>query len=150
MPEEPEPQAHDAETGAPDSGEAASRPAATDPLALLASYVQPDGRLKVPGGLIVTDDKGNERVVIGVDGRRAEIAVRVSPGWSPTGTSEVTLYAEDGDDVDLYAFPPSVGLDLATGGNTAAGLSADLTTAGGVLGLGNPEVHLVPWFGRDT
>ncbi|MGH9090589.1 MAG: hypothetical protein ACRDZR_04275 [Acidimicrobiales bacterium] len=117
-------------------------------LSLLASYVQPDGRLRVPG-LVVPDDEGNERIVLGVEDRRASVAVRVSPTWSPTGTTEAAIFAQEGDDEDLYAYPPSVGFDVTAGGNVVAALSADLTTGRGVMGAGHPDLHFSPWFSPD-
>lgn len=138
----PSPSADDVPPGEPDGQSDADR------LARLLSYVLPDGRLRVPG-LVVPDDEGNERIVLGVEDRRASVAVRVSPAWTPAGPSEATIFAEDGDDADVYAFPPSVGLDLTAGGDVVSELSADLTTGRGVMGAGEPELHCSPWFSPD-
>jgi hypothetical protein len=124
-------------------GEAGPVRSAEDRLATLASYVQPDGSLRVPR-LIVIDEAGNDRVVVGVEGAVAGVSVRVSPRWSPPGLSEVLVFAVDGDDNDLT--PPSVGLELAAAGERVVAVSADLTPESGVQGAGGPVIRLHPWF----
>ncbi len=116
----------------------------SDRLALLASYVQPDGRLRVPG-LSVTDRRGDERIVLAVDDREAKVEVKIAPDWSPCGTSSAALYASDGDDVDLYAAAPTVGVRLRVGGDDAVTVSAALTTDRGVMGAGKPTLYFSPW-----
>ena len=112
-----------------------------DRLALL----EPDGRLRVPG-MVVVDPHGVERIVVEADDHSAKIRLQVSPAWSPPGTSEIYLYAQDGDDADLSACPPEVGFEAVVGGNAAVSFSAGLTTKTGVLGAGEPELNFYPWF----
>ena len=116
----------------------------SDRLALLASYVQPDGRLCVPG-LSVTDRRGDERIVLAVDDREAKVEVKIAPDWSPRGTSSAALYATDGDDIDLYAEAPTVGVQLRVSGDEAVTVSAALTTERGVMGAGKPTLYFSPW-----
>jgi hypothetical protein len=118
-----------------------------DPLALLASYVMKDGRLRVPG-LVVVDLNGIERVVIEADDRSATIGLRVARSWSPVGNTQVVLFAEDGNDDDLNGQPPQVGVDIRAGGNAAISARAALTSKNGVMGAGDPDIHLFPWDDR--
>lgn len=120
-----------------------------DRLAALASYVQPDGRLVIPGGLSITDKNGDVRVVLGVDDREAKVEVRLSSDWSPRGSSSAVLYAIDGHDADLYADAPTVGFELRVSGDNAVTLSAALTTHRGVMGAGAATLYFSPWFSTE-
>ena len=143
MPENEEPARSDPESGRDEVGE--EEPLSMDDrLAVLASYVQPDGRLCVPG-LAVIDQHGAERVVIDVDDREAKVEVRIGSDWSPRGSSSAVLYATDGDDADLYADAPTVGVQLRVSGEEAVTVSAALTTHRGVMGAGKPTLYFSPW-----
>ena len=111
-------------------------------LALLASYIRPDGRLCVPG-IVVIDPKGVERIVMGADERSARVELRVTPEWSPAGNSIIYLFAEDGDDGDVT---PEVGFEIRAGGDAAVSLGVNLTTKKGVMGAGEPDLHFFPWY----
>jgi hypothetical protein len=143
VPENEEAARSDPEPGGVEVGEGETF-SVSDRLALLASYVQPDGRLSVPG-LSVTDRRGDERIVLAVNDREAKVEVKIAPDWSPRGTSSAALYATDGDDTDLYAEAPTVGVQLKVSGDDAVTVSAALTTERGVMGAGKPTLYFSPW-----
>ena len=142
MPDDHEPAYGDLDSGAAEVGDAD-----TDPLAVLASYLMKDGRLRVPG-IAVVDPNGVERIVMEADEGLATIGLRVAPSWSPVGDTEVILFAEDGNDDDLNGQPPQVGVDIRAGGNAAISARAALKSKNGVMGAGDPDIDLFPWHDR--
>lgn len=100
------------EETAEDNGE---RP--PDPLARLASYVLADGRLRVPG-LVVVDERGRELVEISARNREARVAVRL-PSPPAHGRTEVGLYAVNGN-LDDESIEPCLGIDIVVDGDQAA------------------------------
>lgn len=140
-----EPVEEDASSGQPwvVDEETASR------LALLASYVEDDGRLSVPG-LVVKDHEGRDRIVIDFDGHMAQVAVRIGQSRSPVGVSEARMVAADGDDADISGFPPRIGVDLSVSGDVVVEAQATLVPRKGVMGAGDPELHCLPWVDRDA
>jgi len=88
-------------------------------LAWLRTAVDHDGTLRVRR-LAVTDEMGQECIILQRDRLRAEVAVSLPE--SPGGSAGIALYAQAGEASD-GAVDPTIGAVIVVGGNEAASVN---------------------------
>ena len=129
MPEDAAPASRESESAGAEVGEREPF-SVSDRLALLASYVQPDDAFACPVCPSLTDAATNGSSSPSTTARRRWRSRSLRTGRR-AAPSSAALFASDGDDADVHAEAPTVGIQLTVSGDDAVTVSAALTTRAG-------------------